>query len=360
MATAHINLSALTHNLEHTRKFLKTGTEVLVAVKANAYGHGAVPVVKHLESQGVTWFGVATSSEALELRAGGVNANILMLMPVYEGLTELINADISLSVVDDYSLALIEQADSATQARVHLKVDTGMGRLGQSGEAAVTLAKKIDASAVELEGVWTHFSCSDDTSEDYTEAQIQAFNVFLASIEKAGINPKLRHASNSAAIFAYPEAHYDLVRPGICIYGHHSSPFIATLEPNLKPALSLHAPVTFVKRIRAGTSVSYSSMWQAKKDTTIATVRIGYADGYPRLLTGKAEVVVQDKLCPVTGRICMDQMMVDVGDLDIQVGDWVTLFGHDLLDAEELAGRIGTISYELLTSLSARIKRVYV
>ena len=357
MATARISLSHLTHNLQKTQKYLKSDTKILAAVKANAYGHGAVPVARHLETQGVNWFGVATATEALELRAGGVTANILIFMPVYERLAELAEANISLTIVDDYSVSVIEQA--GVQARVHLKVDTGMGRLGQGWQEAAAFARRVDASRFDLEAVWTHFACSDDESRRFTECQLEAFHLFLEVIAKEGIQPKLRHASNSAAIFAYPEAQFDLVRPGICIYGYHSSPFIAGLEPTLNPALELKAPITFVKDIKAGRSVSYSSMWKAKKDTRIATVRIGYADGYPRLLTNKAEVLVQDMLCSVAGRVCMDQMMIDVGELDVTVGDEVTLFGHESLNAESLAGRIGTISYELLTSLSPRVERIY-
>ena len=157
----------------------------------------------------------------------------------------------------------------------------------------------------------------------------------------------------------YPESYFDMVRPGIALYGYHSSPVVAGLEPNLRPALTLTAPVTFVKSVAAGTPISYSSLWHAPQDLSVATVRIGYADGYPRLLSGKAEVLVQGQLRPVAGRVCMDQLMVDAGDLDIAVGDRVTLFGPGELNAETLAGRIGTISYELLTSISPRVERVY-
>ncbi|MCA9839002.1 MAG: alanine racemase [Trueperaceae bacterium] len=359
MATASISLKALTHNLERIRAYLEPETKLLTALKANAYGHGAASMAKHLESKGVNWFGVATTSEALELRFSGSQANILIFAPVYMGLEELIDLDISLPVVDEASIQAVEQAAKHKKARVHLKVDTGMGRLGQAAQASVDLARQIDQSArLELEGVWTHFAASDDEDRAFTEGQIDHFQRFLVAIKREGIQPKLRHASNSSAIFAYPEIQLDMVRPGIAVYGYHSSPFTESLEPGLIPVLTLSAPITFIKEVKAGTSISYSSLWRAPRDTKIATVRIGYADGYPRLLTGKAEVLIQNQLRPVAGRICMDQLMVDVAELDVSVGDRVTLFGPEL-SAETLAGRIGTISYELLTSLSARVKRVY-
>lgn len=359
MATAQINLSTLTHNLEIIRQHLNAKTQILSALKANAYGHGAVSVAKHLEAQGQKWFGVATPGEALELRFAGVSANILIFAPVYDALAELIDLDISLPVIDQMSLELIEKAAQGKKARVHLKVDTGMGRLGQGVEASLALAKRIDQSKrLELEGIWTHFAASDDEDRRFTEQQIALFQEALTALEQIGIQAKLRHASNSSAIFAYPEIQLDMVRPGIAVYGYHSSPYTESLAPQLKPVLTLTAPITFVKRVKAGTSISYSSLWHAPQDTTIATVRIGYADGYPRLLTGKGEVLVQGQLRPIAGRVCMDQLMVDVGDLAVKPGDRVTMFGPEL-SAEMLAARIGTISYELLTSLSARVKRVY-
>ena len=357
MPTARISLDALSHNVEIVRARVPAKTQLLAAVKANAYGHGAVKTAKHLVSQGVTWLGVATPWEALELRSAGVNAEILIFSPVYKNVAELGNYGVALTVVDERSL---KAAKGARNARVHLKVDTGMGRLGLSWQQAADLAQKVDKTeGVTLEGVWTHFANSDDESERFTRCQLEAFELFLEDIKGKGIYPKLVHTANSAAVFAYPASHYDLVRPGIALYGYHSSPVVEKLEPNLRPALTLTAPVTFVKSVAAGTPVSYSSLWHAPEDTTVATVRIGYADGYPRLLSGKAEVFIQGQLRPVAGRVCMDQLMVDVGNLDVAVGDRVTLFGSGELNAETLAGRIGTISYELLTSLSPRVKRVY-
>ena len=358
MPTATVSLDALRHNVARVRSHLQPETQLLAAVKANAYGHGAVRVARHFAACGVTHFGVATAGEALELRAGGVTRPILIFSPVYQNIPELVDYGVSLTVADTHSLDAAKV--SGVRAKVHLKVDTGMGRLGLGWREAVELAKHVDAAEnLVLEGVWTHFAASDEADRAFTEGQLEAFTLFLEGLREHGIDPGLVHAANSAGIFAYPEAHFDLVRPGIALYGYHSSEVVAALEKDLQPALTLTAPVTFVKRVKAGTPVSYSGLWRAPRDTTVATVRVGYADGYPRLLTNKGEVGFKGELKPVAGRVCMDQTMVDVGDAEVEVGDRVTLFGPGGLDAETLAGRVGTISYDLLVSLSSRVERVY-
>lgn len=355
--TAEIHLDRLSHNLNCIRRRLAENVEVLVAVKADAYGHGAVPVAKHLLAQGVVWLGVATPEEALGLRTGGVQANILIFSPVYNRVAELIEADVALCIADEASWAAVKATGLQKQANLHLKVDTGMGRLGLPPAEALELAEVCDRASC-LEGVWTHFACADELERGFTHCQLEAFAGFRAGLAERGIQPRLTHAANSAGVFAYPESHFGMVRPGIAVYGYHSSPFISSLEPDLKPALTLSAPVTFIKQVAAGTPVSYGATWRAPKNTTIATVRIGYADGYPRGLSARAEALVQGVRCRVTGRICMDQLMVDVGSLDVSVGERVTLLG-DGLDAETLAAQLGTISYELLTSIAGRVRRIY-
>jgi alanine racemase len=359
MPQALVNLQTLSTNLSVIRSYLQPQTEVLVAIKANAYGHGAAKVGTHLETLGVNWFGVATANEALELRKS-VNANTLIFSPVYKNITELVDYGIALTVADEHSLEAIKQADVEKKVKVHLKVDTGMGRLGLSWQEAARLAKKIVTTKnIELEGVWTHFAASDDEDRTFTLEQLEHFQNFLNAIKREGIEPKLVHAANSAGTLAFPESHFDLVRPGIAVYGYHSSPVTQKLEPRLTPAMTLTAPITFIKKVKAGTSISYSRMWTAPKDTTITTVRIGYADGYSRLLTNKAEVWLRGKLYPVAGRVCMDQIMIDVGDLDVGIGERVTLFGPEGIDAETLGNRYGTISYDVLTGIAPRVERVY-
>jgi alanine racemase len=359
MPQALINLATLSHNLSVICEHLQPSTQILVAIKANAYGHGAAKVGGHLETLGVNWFGVATASEALELRKN-ITTNILIFSPVYKNITELVDYGIALTIADEHSLEIIKQADLDKTAQVHLKVDTGMGRLGLQWKEAAELAKKIvKTKNVELEGVWTHFAASDDEDKTFTLGQLENFQNFLGELRKESIQPKLIHTANSAATLAFPESHFDLVRPGIAVYGYHSSPVTQKLEPRLTPVMTLTAPITFIKKVKAGTPVSYSRMWTAQKDTTIATVRIGYADGYPRLLTNKGEIWVQNQLRPVAGRVCMDQIMIDVGDLDVQLGERVTLFGPEGIDAETLGNKYGTISYDVLTGIAPRVERVY-
>ena len=362
---ATVSLTALEQNVAALRSRLGPGTGMLAPVKANAYGHGAVPVARHLEATGVSWFGVATPAEALELRAGGVGSRILIFIPVYHGLEELIEQDITLSVGDTRSAETVGQAASRAKqtARVHLKVDTGMGRLGGGTAETLATAKLLDKlPEVELEGLWTHFACSDEPDPSYTEGQLERFDEAVLALEHAGIQVPLKHTANSAATLAYPESHFDLVRPGIALYGYSSSPHSATLAPDLTPVMTLSAPVTFVKRVQQGQSVSYGALWTAPEDTAVATVRFGYADGYPRVLS--TEPAAQVQMCgqrrPIVGRVCMDQFMVDIGDLDVQIGDRVVVFGPEGLSAEDLGRAAGTISYELLVRLGARVAREYV
>ncbi len=358
MARANINLSTLNHNLSIIKTKLKPKTKILAAVKANAYGHGAVAIARYLEDK-VDYLAVATKSEALQLREANIKSEILIFAPVYDGLEKLIEQNISLTVVDSYSIGLIEKAVKNKKANVHLKVDTGMARIGQNWQASIKLAQRIAASdKLEFTGAWTHFASSDAEDKSYTEFQLENFNKFLAGIKNLGIRPKIIHSANSAAIFAFPESHFDMVRPGIALYGYHSSRFIETLEPNLKPILRLTAPIHFIKRVKKGQSISYSNLWHAPKDSNIASIRIGYADGYPRQLTGKAKVYYKGKTYPIAGRVCMDQLMLDLGDDVLELGERVVLFGPEY-NAEDLAEKIETISYNLLTSLSARVERVY-
>jgi alanine racemase len=358
-ALAEVDLGAIGRNLTRIREHLDAGVDVLAAVKANGYGHGSVHVARHLSTLGIDRFGVATAEEALALRAGGVTGEILLFGPA--GRThELIEAGVTLTITDAPSLERIVRSGAAGSARVQLKVDTGMGRLGLPAEAAAAVARAADAvPTVELTGVWTHFARSDEPTSGATEAQLDAFEGLLATLRSDGIEPPLVHAANSAGIFCFPQSHYRLVRPGIALYGYHSSPEAQALSPALEPALTLSAPITFVKRVRAGDPVSYGALWHAPRDTTVATLRIGYADGYPRLLSNRGVARLHGHEVAIAGRVCMDQLLLDVVDLEVAVGDRAVLFGPDGPDAEALAGTIGTISYELLVRLSSRVARIY-
>lgn len=359
---ATVSLSALKNNVQVLRSRLRPETAILAPVKANAYGHGAVETARHLETLGVSWFGVATAEEALELRAGGVAGRILIFIPVYSGLEELIAQDVTLSVADAHSADAVNGAATGQRARVHLKVDTGMGRLGGGTKETLATAELLGKMPkVDLEGVWTHFSCADEPDRTYTEGQLERFHDAVSALERAGIQVPLKHTANSPATLAYPEAHFEMVRPGIALYGYASSPHSAAHAPELIPVMTLSAPVTFVKRVQTGQSLSYGALWTAPQDTTIATVRFGYADGYPRVLstTSAAQVRLQGRLCPIVGRVCMDQFMVDVSELDVQVGDRAVIFGPEGPTAETLGQAAGTISYELLVRLGTRVGRAY-
>ena len=360
MPRATINLLSLGSNLKVLRDYLTTDTKVMAAVKGNAYGHGACEIAKHLESCGVEAFGVATATEALALRYSGITADILIFSPVFKNLEELIDHDINLTVANSESLAAISSLAPTRTARVHLKVDTGMGRLGLNPQDSIQLALAIArTSCIELEGIWTHLARADEDNAEHTDQQLDIFTNVLDALDGEGIRPPFVHAANSAAIIRYPNSHFNMVRPGIALYGYHSSPHIAKYEPTLKPIMSLSAPITFVKTVQAGTPISYGGLWTSTEDTVVATVRCGYADGYPRLLSDLGHVRFSNRHLKVAGRVCMDQMMVDAGDSRIAVGDRVELFGPEGPDLVALAASIGTISYELLTSLSPRVERTY-
>ncbi len=342
---ATVSLQTLSHNVQVLRSKLGSKTGLLAPVKADAYGHG-----------------VATAREALDLRAGGVTGDILVFIPVYEGLAELLERNVTVSVGDAHSAEAVIEAAKNRRAKVHLKVDTGMGRLGEGTQGTLATAQMLDrAPNVVLGGLWTHFACADEPDRAYTDRQLERFREAVSVLERHGIQTPLKHAANSAATVAYPESHFDLVRPGIALYGYHSSPHSAPFAPELTPVMTLTAPVTFVKPFRKGDSLSYGSLWTAPADTEIATVRFGYADGYPRVLSTNpaAQVRVHGELRPIVGRVCMDQFMVDVGGLGVQVGDRVTVFGPDGPTAESLGRDAGTISYELLVRLGARVARTY-
>lgn len=358
---ATIDLEALAFNLARVRAAAPSAG-LLVAIKANAYGHGAETVAPFLEARGVSWFGVATPTEAFALRDAGVAAGILLFSPVHDAtlLQRLVDAGVSLTVTDLGSLDALRAAKVPGTARVHLKVDTGMGRLGRPWQETLGLARFIGRMRdAQLEGVWTHFARSDEADAAPTDAQLEAFDAALDALSADGIEPGLRHAANSAAIFLYPRSHYDLVRPGIALYGFHSSDVVAARVKDLRPVMRLEAPVTFVKRVAAGDTVSYGGQWRSHGATTIATVRVGYADGYPRQLSGRGWASLHGVTVPVAGRVCMDQLMLDAGDLDVSPGDTVTLWGGRGPDPEELARAALSISYELFTRLSHRVERRY-
>ncbi len=356
-ARIEVDLGAIRHNVAAVRGVLARSTQLMAVVKADAYGHGLVPVAKAVLEAGASWLGVVLPSEAKALREAGITAPVLVFGPADpEEILELAPHQVSFSVFSPTSLAAAQQAASQSTfgIAVHLEVDTGMRRYGFSPEEASAAADAIASTpGLHLEGIYTHFATAD---EDLTFArrQLQSFREVVEVLEARGHRVPFRHAANSAATFALPDAHLDLVRVGIALYG--LSPGVPT--PSLRPALRLIAQVVQVRRVPEGTPVGYGGTYRTPNPTTIATVPVGYADGLPRALSARGEAYVRGRRVRYAGWICMDALMLDVGNLGVEEGEEVELLGPHL-PAEEVAAWCGTIPYEIVSRLSSRLPRVY-
>ena len=363
---ALVDLEKIADNIRELKRC--AGTGVMAVVKADAYGHGMVPVAKKALQCGVTSFAVATPDEAVGLRKAVPEGMILVLSPVErEAYPALIAGEISLCAFEAWHLKEIARAAAAAgkRARVHLKLDTGMGRVGlrTDGEMAEVLeVLRKYPETLDFEGLFTHFATADAADLSFARIQLSRFCHWREMVLAAGFSP-VCHASNSAATMALGAAHFDLCRMGISMYGYMPS---GEMEPGLaklSPALSLWSYVSHVKTIAPGETVSYGRTFTAGRETRIATVPIGYADGYRRALSGQGEAVLAGKKVRVAGRVCMDQIMLDVTGLEVKPGNPVLLLGEQnglSVTADDWAEKCGTISYEILTGLTARIPRVYV
>lgn len=365
---AEISLEAIGHNIREVKKRLPEGVKLLGVVKANAYGHGAVPVASYLENQ-VDYFATATIEEAIELRENGISAPILILgyvSPSQYG--DLVEYDIT-QTIDSYAQALALEKEAARQnrkAKAHLAVDTGMTRIGfQVTEHDADEAAKIaDLPHIELEGMFTHFSCADQEDKTYCSMQMEKYDKMTALLAERGVTIPLRHICNSAGIMEFDDHRFEMVRSGIITYGIYPSEEVKKERLDLIPALSWKSHVIHVKEVGPGIGVSYGATYVTEKPMTrIATVSAGYADGYPRALSNQGCVLIHGKKAPIIGRICMDQMMVDVTDIpDVQVEDVVTLVGTDgdeTITIEEIANPAARFNYEMLCDISSRVTRVY-
>lgn len=365
---AEISLEAIGHNIREVKKRLPEGVKLLGVVKANAYGHGAVPVASYLENQ-VDYFATATIEEAVELRENGISAPILILgyvSPSQYG--DLVEYDIT-QTIDSYAQALALEKEAARQnrkAKAHLAVDTGMTRIGfQVTEHDADEAAKIaDLPHIELEGMFTHFSCADQEDKTYCSMQMEKYDKMTALLAERGMTIPLRHICNSAGIMEFDDHRFEMVRSGIITYGIYPSEEVKKERLDLIPALSWKSHVIHVKEVGPGIGVSYGATYVTEKPMTrIATVSAGYADGYPRALSNQGCVLIHGKKAPIIGRICMDQMMVDVTDIpDVQVEDVVTLVGTDgdeTITIEEIANPAARFDYEMLCDISSRVTRVY-
>ncbi|MDR1626364.1 MAG: alanine racemase [Spirochaetia bacterium] len=351
------------YNLGETRRLAGPGIKISAAVKANAYGHGALAIARAAEKGGADFLGVASPAEGVELRAGGIQMPILLYglcLPQDAGV--LAQNDISAAAAGGEDIAAFEKAAGrlGKKARLHLKIDTGMGRVGCRPQDAAALAWRITKSPhLVLEGVFTHFPSSDEKDPSCTQNQIGLFSRTLESLRSGGIDPGIVHASNSGALMQYPAARFSMVRPGIILYGYYPSAEVPRLFA-AKPVMELRAPVLFVKAVEAGTSVSYNRTWTARQKTFIATLGVGYADGYPRFLSNKGRVLIHGESHPLVGRLSMDQTMVDLGpETRVRPGEEAVLFGPDPAgpDAEEIARIGGTIPYEITCNISLRVPR---
>lgn len=361
---AEISLDAISSNLEQVR--LRTGRrKILAVVKASAYGHGAVPVAKRLILQGIDMLGTATVEEGIELRDAGITHPILVLSGINpEEIPYLIAHNLT-PVIYSFSLAKLlseESKKTGKSIRVHVKIDTGMGRFGIIAEEAIETIKKLSSlKGLVLEGIMTHFSDADLSDKGFAEYQLKRFNKAIEGLKSSGINFPICHAANSAAILTFGHSHLDMVRPGIMLYGYLPSDHVVC--PDLHPSLTLKSRILSIKKVPAGTPISYGRTFVTRRESLIAILPIGYADGYNRLLSNKGEAIIKGKRVPVIGRICMDTTMVDVTDIpEINEGDEAVLLGRqgdESIFADEIAVKTGTIPYEVLCSISRRVPRVY-
>ncbi|MCX5700073.1 MAG: alanine racemase [Candidatus Omnitrophica bacterium] len=358
---AEINLDNLEYNFFQIKDRISPGTRMLVTVKADAYGHGLVPVSQRLTSCGVDYLGVASIDEGIKLREAGIRIPVLILGLIFKkDIEPLFKYNLTTTVCDeDLSVAINNKARSIhKKAKVHIKVDTGMGRIGIAHRDAHKLVKKIHSLRnISVEGLFTHFAFAD-INKDFTFYQIDLFDKLLKNLAKDGIRIPLIHAANSMGVLDYKKSHFNMVRPGLVIYGLFPKD---SLKINLRPVLSLKTRVVYVKKVPAGSGISYGHDYITKKATTIVTLPIGYGDGYPRNLSNRAFCLIRGKRFKMCGKICMDQIMVDVGSTQVRIGDEVVLIGaqgRSKINVEELAQLCGTIPYEIVCGLGSRIPRV--
>lgn len=361
-AWAKIDLSAIRENYRLINEKITGGAKLCAVVKANAYGHGAIQVANIALSCGAYYLAVATVDEGMELRKAGITAPILILgLSPKEAAEEIVYYNLTQGVAElTLGEAISEAAVSQNkQAKLHLKVETGMGRIGASANDAPTLALKLKALPnIELEGVYSHFAAADEKDKSFVKKQLKLFLQTIQKCENLEVTFKLRHIAESAAILEIPEAHLDMVRAGIIQYGLYPSSDVSHEVP-IKEAFTLQAKIVFLKEIEAGESIGYGREFTAKRKSKIATLPIGYADGYIRAFK-KGEVSVNGKRAKIAGRVCMDQVMIDVTDVpNVKAGDIVTLFGGEI-PIDEAAGFIDTINYELPCLIGNRVPRIYV
>ena len=359
---AEINLNNLAYNFRQVKKKVAPGVKVMVTVKADAYGHGLIPVAKKLVSCGVDYLGVASIDEGIKLREAGIKSPILVLgLILKKDALPLFKYNLAQTICTDEIASVLNQLGRKKKqvVNVHIKVDTGMGRIGVLHKEALAFIKRVQhLKFLHIEGIFTHFPCAD-TNKRFTAYQIAIFEDLLRQLYNIGISIPLVHAANSLGVISYSRSYFNMVRPGLIIYGLYPKRGSGI---KLKPVLSLKTKVVYVKEVPKGWGISYGHIYVASRPTRIVTLPIGYGDGYPRNLSSKGPVLLRGKRFTVSGRVCMDQIMVDVGGMPVKSGDEVVLIGsqgRNKITTEELAELSGTIPYEIVCGLGSRIPRVY-
>lgn len=358
-----IDLCAIKQNIKAIRAAVRT--KIMMAIKADAYGHGAQVVGRFVQKNNlVDMLGVSSIEEGVHLRDSGISLPILIfgiINNTREDADAVFSHHLTPTLVDESGIEeLISGASRWNRpAEVHIKTDTGMGRLGHLPERTIAAAEIISGiKELLIKGVYTHFPLADTMDNTFTENQIQQFIAFHERLLALGICSGITHCANSGAVLNYPGSYLDMVRPGLLCYGLYPSDLIKNAIP-VTPAMSLKTAIVFVKRIKKGSALSYGLTYQLKKDSNIATIPIGYADGYPRILSSRAHVIIHGKRYPVVGRICMDQSLIDLGEDLYPVGEEVVIFGKEIITAQDVAFWGNTIPYEITCNMSRRVRRTY-
>lgn len=365
---AEVDLDAIAHNIKEIRKITNPNAGIMAVVKADAYGHGFLEVTRTLLENGADRLAVAVLREGVQLRSRGVKVPILILGASGEETVEdLINHNITPSVFTyEFAKALSYEAERQEKVtKIHIKVDTGMSRIGflagdNNEEIAEEILRISRLPYIEIEGIFSHFATSDEADGEYTLLQYKRFMDVCNMLEGRGLHIPIKHICNSAGIMMYPQMHLDMVRPGVILYGMYPSDEVDKKRLNLIPAMTLKSTITHIKEVEAGRGVSYGREYITDKTTKIATVPIGYADGYLRKLAKEGKMIVNGEKVPIIGRICMDQCMIDVTNVhNIDKGDEVIIFGREGVTADDLAGWLETINYEVSCVIGRRIPRIY-
>ncbi len=367
--TAEIDLDAVAYNIRNIRERVNKNSKIMGIVKADAYGHGAVEVSKVLLYNGADWLGVAMIDEAIQLRQNNIMVPILILGYTLETkIDDVVRYDI-IQTVFSYDMAKLVSDAAVKQnkiAKIHIKVDTGMGRIGfmpdeNIGDEVLKISKLPN---IEINGIFTHFSTSDETDKSFTRLQIERFKYAIDEIEKRGINLPVKHCANSAAIMDLEDLGFNMVRAGVILYGMYPSDDVKKENLSLKPVMSIKTHISYVKNVGVGVPLSYGRTYYTDKESVIATVPVGYADGYIRRMQKGGRVIVNGHYAPIVGRVCMDQFMIDVTDIpDVKPGDDVILMGSDgniSITADEIAKVLDTINYEVVCMIGKRVPREYI